>query len=47
MKTCAVTDCDSINLVFSGIDAFLLDVPTEKVCYAHAREYANVNEVIN
>lgn len=26
-------DCGSENIVYSGIDAFLLGVPTEKVCY--------------
>jgi hypothetical protein len=46
MRECKVTDCHSINLVFSGIDAFLLGVPTETVCYEHANQYALVSEVI-
>ena len=44
--TCKVTDCNSTELVFSGIDAFLLGVPTETVCYAHARQYALVSEAV-
>jgi hypothetical protein len=40
---CIVTDCESTELVYSGIDAFMLGIPTEKVCYEHASIY---NEVI-
>ena len=46
MKECTVTDCHSTELVYSGIDAFMLGVPTEKVCYTHANQYALVSEAI-
>jgi hypothetical protein len=44
--TCIVTDCESTSLVYSGTDAFMLGVPTEKVCYAHANIYAQVSALI-
>ena len=44
--TCIVTDCDSTDLVYSGTDAFMLGVPTEKVCKAHANIYAQVSALI-
>ena len=40
MKNCVA--CDSTNLVYSGIDAFILGVPTETVCYACAQVYASI-----
>jgi hypothetical protein len=42
---CIIRNCDSTELVYSGIDAFMLGIPTEKVCYAHANIYAQVNSV--
>lgn len=33
MKECKVDGCDSTELVYSGVDAFLLNVPTETYCY--------------
>lgn len=40
MKTCAVNTCEDTNLVYSGIDAFMLgNIPTETVCYNHAEFY--------
>jgi hypothetical protein len=40
MKTCIA--CESTNLVHSGIDAFMLGVPTETVCYSCAQVYATI-----
>lgn len=31
MKECK--NCESVELVYSGVDAFLLGVPTETYCY--------------
>jgi hypothetical protein len=40
MKTCAVINCESTNLVYSGVDAFVLGgIPTEKYCYQCASAY--------
>jgi len=39
--------CDSKEVVWSGTDAFVLVVPTEKVCYLCANTYALVKEVID
>jgi hypothetical protein len=36
MRECMVEGCNSTELVYSGTDAFLLGVPTEKICYDHA-----------
>jgi hypothetical protein len=36
MRECMIEGCNSTELVYSGIDAFLLGVPTEKICYDHA-----------
>jgi hypothetical protein len=30
---CKVDGCDSTELVYSGVDAWLLGIPTEKYCY--------------
>ena len=38
--------CDSTNLVYSGVDAFLLGVPTQTVCYTCAKVYAVVSQAI-
>ena len=38
--------CNSDEIVWSGTDAFVLGVPTEKVCYSCANTYAQVKEVI-
>ena len=36
MKQCKTEQCGSIELVYSGVDAFLLGVPTETYCYTCA-----------
>ena len=41
MRECIADGCTSTDLVYSGVDAFILGVPTEKVCYPHARTYTN------
>lgn len=43
MKECAVKECTSTELVYSGIDAMILGVPTEKICYEHANIYKQVD----
>lgn len=44
---CIIRNCESEELVYSGTDAFMLGIPTEKVCYAHANIYAQVNNLVN
>jgi hypothetical protein len=46
MKQCAIQDCTSTTLVYSGVDAMLLGVPTEKVCYEHANIYKEVGIIV-
>lgn len=33
MNTCKTTNCGSTELVYSGVDAFILGVQTETYCY--------------
>jgi hypothetical protein len=40
MKQCKVEGCNSTELVYSGVDAFLLGVATETICYSHANQQA-------
>jgi hypothetical protein len=40
MKQCKVEGCNSTELVYSGVDAFILGVETETICYDHANQYA-------
>ena len=47
MTTCKVTDCNSTELVYSGVDALIMGVPTETICFEHARNYALVLEALN
>jgi len=37
--------CGNNEVVYSGIDAFCLGVPTESVCYSCANTYAKVKEI--
>lgn len=46
MRTCAVEQCTSTELVYSGIDAMILGVPTEKICYDHANTYKQVDTIV-
>ena len=36
MKECLIDGCQSTELVYSGVDAFILGVATESICYDHA-----------
>jgi len=40
MKTCINPACDSTKLVYSGVDALLLGIETEKWCYTCANAVA-------
>ena len=40
MNTCKIDNCSSTELVYSGVDAFVLGVPTETYCYDHANAIA-------
>jgi len=38
---CAVKFCNNTDLVYSGVDAFMLGgIPTEKICYTCGNSYA-------
>jgi len=44
MKTCSVMNCENTNLVYSGVDAFMLGgIPTEKYCYTCATAYLQIS----
>jgi hypothetical protein len=43
---CIVKSCESDEVVYSGTDAFMLGIPTEKVCYEHANAYAQVSALV-
>lgn len=45
-KECAVKSCPSEELVYSGTDAFMLGVVTEKICYECANTYAQVKRIV-
>ncbi len=38
MRKCK--SCESVDLVYSGVDAFILGVPTETYCYPCANQQA-------
>jgi hypothetical protein len=50
MNTCKTDNCESTNLVYSGVDAFILGVDTETYCYECAnrihgdRDYDDIYE---
>ena len=44
MRKCK--NCESVELVYSGVDAFLLGVPTETFCYPCANQEAQGEAVI-
>ena len=41
---CQVKDCDK-EVIYSGVDAFILNVPTERVCYECANTYNYVSKI--
>ena len=43
MKKCINASCENTELVYSGVDAFLLGVETEKWCYTCANAVALSN----
>ena len=44
MKTCKTYKCESTELVYSGIDAFMLGgIPTETYCYNCANAYNQIS----
>ena len=44
MRECK--SCESVDLVYSGVDAFILGVPTETYCYPCANQLAREGAVI-
>ena len=40
MLKCKVEGCESTELVYSGVDAFILGCNTEEICYDHANRQA-------
>ena len=44
MRKCK--SCESVELVYSGVDAFILGVPTETYCYPCANEIKSKGAVI-
>jgi hypothetical protein len=42
---CKTDNCESTNLVYSGVDAFLLGISTETYCYDCANYIAFKNHV--
>jgi len=42
MASCKVINCDSTELVYSGVDAFVLGIPTEAYCYKCANAYNQI-----
>ena len=46
-KECAVKSCTSTQIVYSGTDAFMLGVVTEKICYRCANAYAQVKQIVS
>jgi hypothetical protein len=39
---CQVPTCNSEEIIYSGVDAFVLGVPTEQICYSCANIYNQV-----
>lgn len=47
MKECAIKNCTSTELIYSGTDAFCLGVVTEQICYNCANTYAQVKQIVS
>ena len=43
---CKVADCESEELVYSGIAAFILGIPTESICYDCGNKFAQVSKIV-
>jgi hypothetical protein len=47
MKECQVINCNSTELVYSGIDALMLGgIPTETYCYQCANAYNQISNYV-
>lgn len=49
MKECETPACNSTNLVYSGVDAFVIaggGAPTERFCYTCLSAYAHIREAV-
>lgn len=47
MNKCKTFNCESTELVYSGVDAFLLGgIPTETYCYKCANAYKQISDHI-
>lgn len=44
MSKCKVEGCESTELIYSGIDAFMRGVPTETYCYKCGSTYAIIKQ---
>ena len=48
MTQCKVPNCENTDLVYSGVDAFMLGgIPTEKYCYPCANAYAAIKDSVD
>jgi hypothetical protein len=47
MKTCKAYGCKSTELVYSGIDAVVLEVTPDTYCYDCANVYAQIKRDMN
>ena len=47
MKECVIGWCHNTHLVFSGIDAVILGIPTETYCYDCANIYAMIKNHVS
>jgi hypothetical protein len=48
MTQCKVPNCTNTDLVFSGVDAFMLGgIPTESYCYSCANAYAVIKNSVD
>jgi hypothetical protein len=46
MTQCQVINCESTELVYSGVDAFMLGINTETYCYKCANAYAQIDRAM-
>jgi len=47
MKKCATPHCENTNLIYSGVDAFMREMPfTEKYCYPCGNAYVTIKQEI-
>ena len=47
MKKCATPHCENTNIIYSGVDAFMREMPfTEKYCYPCGNAYLTIKQDI-